>query len=144
MISKIWTSSVLLLVLCLQVSAHATIAPVLGVQGSPTRADVKRPDTANPCGAGVNIASELDNATAITPDETGSFKVNATSFNGWGSFINSQGVKSLTSDICSGVDGSLKFTAQVDPTGTGTKFVAMNITNNGNNVSDSTDDLGYR
>jgi len=114
MISKIWISSVLLLVLCLQVSAHANVAPVLGVQGNPSRGDVKRPDTADPCGAGVNIASELDNSTAITPDETGSFKVNATSFNG-------------------GVDGSLKFTAQVDPTGTGTKFVAMNITTNGDN-----------
>jgi len=114
MLSKFWTSSVLLLGLCLQVSAHATVAPVLGVQGVPTRGDVKRPDTADPCGAGVKISSDFDNSTAVIADATGSFKVNATSFNG-------------------GVDGSLKFTAKVDATGTGAKFVAMNITTNGDN-----------
>ncbi|KAF8816624.1 hypothetical protein BYT27DRAFT_7181445, partial [Phlegmacium glaucopus] len=81
------------------------------------RGDVKRPNTANPCGAGVNISSEFDSSTAVAADATGSFKVNATSFNG-------------------GVDGSLKFTAKVDASGTGTKFVAMNITTNGDNVGD--------
>ncbi|KAF8815105.1 hypothetical protein BYT27DRAFT_7080752 [Phlegmacium glaucopus] len=114
MLSKIWASSVLVLALCLQASAHANVAPVLGVQGKPSRGDVKRPNTANPCGAGVNISSEFDSSTAVAADATGSFKVNATSFNG-------------------GVDGSLKFTAKVDASGTGTKFVAMNITTNGDN-----------
>lgn len=44
---------------------------------------------------------------------------------------------------CSGVDVSLKFTAKVDATGTGTKFVAMNITTNGDNVSDNTGNVRY-
>lgn len=114
MLSKIWASSTLVLVLCLQVNAHATVAPVMGVQGNPSRGDVKRPNTADPCGASVNIASEFNSSAAVTADATGSFTVNATSYNG-------------------GVDGSLKFSAKVDPTGTGTKFVAMNITTNGDN-----------
>jgi len=82
MVSKIWTSSVLVLAICLQVSAHASVAPVLGAKGAPTRADAQRPKAANPCGAGVNIASGLDSSTAVAVDATGSFKVNATSFNG--------------------------------------------------------------
>jgi len=114
MLLKIWASSVLVLALCLQVNAHATVAPVMGVQGNPSRGDVKRPGAADPCGTRVNITSEFNSSTAVTADTTGSFKVNATSYNG-------------------GVDGSLKFSAKVDPTGTGTKFVAMNITTNGDN-----------
>lgn len=112
MFSKIWTSSVLILAICLQVNAHAAVAPAMGVEGDLIRADVQRPSAAHPCGSGVNIASEFDNSTAVAVDKTGSFKVNATCFNG-------------------GVDGSLKFTAKVDVTGTGTNFVPMNITTNG-------------
>lgn len=40
-------------------------------------------------------------------------------------------------ESCRGVDGSLNFTAKVDATGNGTKFVPMDITQNGNNVSDN-------
>lgn len=114
MLSKIWASSVLVLALCLQASAHAAVAPILGLLGDATRSDVQRPVTANPCGAGVNIAADFDNSTAVLPDATGSYNFNATCFNG-------------------GVDGSLNFTAQVDATGNGTKFVPMTITQNGNN-----------
>lgn len=82
MVSKIQISGLFLLALCLQVSAHASVVPVLGVSGTPSRADVKRPNSADPCGAGVNIISQLDSSMAVAADATGSFKVNATSFNG--------------------------------------------------------------
>jgi len=114
MYAKIWTSSLLVSALCLQVTAHATVSPVLGVQGAAVRADVKNPNTANPCGAGVNIASEFDSSTAATADASGSVQLNATCYNG-------------------GTDGSLQFKAQVDPTGTGQHFVTMDITTNGPN-----------
>ena len=81
MLSKIWASSVLVLALCLQASAHAAVAPLLGVPGDATRSDVQRPDKSNPCG-NVNIASDFDNSTALLPDATGSYKFNATCFNG--------------------------------------------------------------
>jgi hypothetical protein len=44
---------------------------------------------------------------------------------------------------CSGRDGSLKFKAKVDPTGTGvaSAFVDMDITTNGNDVSDNRGDI---
>jgi hypothetical protein len=44
---------------------------------------------------------------------------------------------------CSGRDGSLKFKAKVDPTGTGvaSAFVDMDITTNGNDVSDNPGDI---
>ena len=44
---------------------------------------------------------------------------------------------------CSGTDGSLRFVGKVDPTGTGenSEFVDMNITTNGNNVSDNPGDI---
>jgi hypothetical protein len=35
--------------------------------------------------------------------------------------------------LCSGTDGSLQFTAQVDPTGTGKSFQAITVTTNGPN-----------
>jgi hypothetical protein len=82
MYAKIWTSSLLVSALCLQVTAHATVSPVLGVQGAAVRADVKNPNTANPCGAGVNIASEFDSSTAATADASGSVQLNATCYNG--------------------------------------------------------------
>jgi len=114
MFSKIWTSAALVLALALQVSAHAAIAPALGVSGTgtPVRNDAKRPSANSPCGAGVNIANTIDTSTAAAANAAGSFKATAISFNGGG-------------------DGSRKVTAKVDATGKGTKFVAMTVTTNG-------------
>jgi len=112
MFSKVWTSAALLLALSLQVNAHAAVAPALGVSGTPVRNDVKRPNTASPCGAGVNIAAALGSSKAVAANAAGVIDATALNFNG-------------------GADGSRKFTAKVDATGTGTKFVAMTITTNG-------------
>jgi len=114
MFAKIWASSLLVLALCLQVTAHATVSPLLGVPGAATRSDVRNPTVANPCGAGVNIVSGFSSSTAATADASGSVQLNATCYNG-------------------GTDGSLLFKAQVDPTGTGEHFVPMDITTNGPN-----------
>jgi len=114
MFAKIWASSLLVLALCLQVTAHATVSPPLGVQGAAIRADVRNPTATNPCGAGVNIVSEFKSSTAATADASGSVQLNATCYNG-------------------GTDGSLLFKAQIDPTGTGEHFVPVNITTNGPN-----------
>lgn len=82
MFAKIWASSLLVLALCLQVTAHAAVSPLLGVTGATTRGDVQRPTGANPCGAGINIASKFDSSTAATADAKGSVQLNATCFNG--------------------------------------------------------------
>jgi len=112
MFSKIWTSAALVLALSLQVHAHAIVSPALGVSGTPIRADVKRPSAAEPCGAGVNIASALDSSTAVAASAAGAIDATAIDFN-------------------AGADGSRDFTAKVDATGTGKNFVAMTITTNG-------------
>ena len=102
MFAKICASSLLLvLALCLQVTAHAAVAPVLGVQGNPKRSDVQRPSAAKPCG-NVDIASKFDSSTPVSADANGSFKVSATSFNGWGSLFftfNQKSIKVLTLDF---------------------------------------------
>lgn len=83
MFSKMWASGVLVSALCLQVTAHAIVTPALTVKGLPTRADVQQPNAANPCGADVtNISSVIDAATTVPAGASGSFRVNATSFNG--------------------------------------------------------------
>lgn len=82
MFAKIWASSLLFLTLCLRVTAHASVSPLLGVSGAATRADVRKPTAANPCGAGVNIVSEFNSSTAVTADASGSVQLNATCFNG--------------------------------------------------------------
>jgi len=112
MFSKIWTSAALVLALALQVSAHAAIAPALGVSGTPGRNDAKRPNANSPCGAGVNIANTIDTSTVAAANAAGSFNAVAINFNGGG-------------------DGSRQVTAKVDATGKGTKFVAMSVTTNG-------------
>lgn len=81
MFAKIWASSLLVLGLCLQVTAHAAVAPALGVQGNPTRGDVQRPSAAKPCG-NVDIASKIGSSTPVLADADGSFKVTGTCFNG--------------------------------------------------------------
>lgn len=112
MFTKVLSTSAFLLALALQVSAHAAVAPALGVSGSPVRGDVKRPNVANACGAGVNVAGAIDSSTAVSANAAGTFSATATNFNGGG-------------------DGSRQFTAKVDASGTGKSFVAMTITTNG-------------
>jgi len=112
MFSKIFTSAVLIMGLLAQVNAHAAVAPALGVAGTPVRNDVKRPNTANPCGAGVNVATALDSSTAVAAGAGGAINLSAINFNG-------------------GADGSRKVTAKVDATGTGKSFVAMTVSKNG-------------
>jgi hypothetical protein len=92
--------------------AHAIASPPLGVNGTPTRSDVKRPSNNQPCGPGVNIASSLDTSTAVPADANVDVKVTVTNFNG-------------------GPDGSTKVTAKVDPSGTGKNFVQMTVLANG-------------
>jgi len=82
MFSKIWTLAALVLVLALQVTAHAAISPALGVSGTPVRNDVKRPNANSPCGAGVNVANTIDKSTAVVANAAGSFQASAISFNG--------------------------------------------------------------
>lgn len=112
MFSKVFTSAALVLTLVLQVSAHAGVAPALGVAGGkPVRADVQRPSTAEPCGT-INIANTINTATTVAANAAGVFTVTGTNFN-------------------AGADGSRQFTAKVDATGKGTDFVAAKITTNG-------------
>ena len=66
-----------------QVHAHAAVSPMLGVNGTPARNNVKRPSTANPCGAGINVANSINNAQAVTAAADGSFTVTAIAFNGY-------------------------------------------------------------
>jgi len=83
MFSKIFTSAVLIMGLLAQVNAHAAVAPALGVAGTPVRNDVKRPNTANPCGAGVNVATALDSSTAVAAGAGGAINLSAINFNGY-------------------------------------------------------------
>ncbi|ORY10277.1 hypothetical protein BCR34DRAFT_485959 [Clohesyomyces aquaticus] len=94
----------------IQVSAHAAINPALGVKATAVRNDVQRPSTAKPCG-NADLAA-IDTSTAVTADSSGSFTVDIQNFNG-------------------GRDGSRQVTMQVDAAGTGAKFVAGQVTVNG-------------
>ncbi|KAF8205265.1 hypothetical protein K438DRAFT_1818858 [Mycena galopus ATCC 62051] len=112
------------LALALHASAHAMPSPALGVLGAPTRADVQRPSTSQPCGT-VPIASNIDNSTALPTEADGTtVTMNVTNFN-------------------SGADGSRSVSVTVDPTGTGksTSFVKATVSKNGNAnpTSDGTD-----
>lgn len=72
----------MLLAISVQVNAHAAIAPALGVDGTPVRADVQRPSTASPCGT-VNVASTLDTSTPVQAAADGTFTATATDFNAY-------------------------------------------------------------
>ncbi|KAJ7607941.1 hypothetical protein FB45DRAFT_707033, partial [Roridomyces roridus] len=113
MFSKSILASVFLLAsMAMQAHAHAMPSPALGVVGrAVTRNDVQRPSTQSPCGS-IAIASNLDKSTAVPVMEDGSVVLNVTNFN-------------------PGADGSRKVSVLVDPTGTGQKFVAANVTTNG-------------
>ncbi|KAF5379140.1 hypothetical protein D9615_005960 [Tricholomella constricta] len=111
MYSKVFAIAAVLLTLSVQGHAHATIAPVLGVAGTPKRSDVQRPRKATPCGR-TNIAANIDTSTPVVAAADGSFSVTATNFNG-------------------GRDGSRQVTMTVDVTGTGGNFVAGTVSKNG-------------
>jgi hypothetical protein len=81
MFSKVFSFAGVALALAAQVHAHAAIAPVLGVAGTPKRNQVQRPTAAKPCG-NTNIAQTLDTSTAVTAAADGSFSVTVTNFNG--------------------------------------------------------------
>ncbi|TBU34303.1 hypothetical protein BD311DRAFT_802636 [Dichomitus squalens] len=96
----------------MEVSAHAAIAPVLGVNGKPARNDVQRPTNEKPCG-NTNIAQKLDSSSVITLKADKSFDATITNFN-------------------TGVDGSREIvSALVDVTGTGKKFTKATVKKNG-------------
>lgn len=95
--------------LAAQALAHTMVAPALGIKGTPIRANTQRPSTAKPCG---NAAlSAIDTSTPIAMTGT-SFTATSTAFN-------------------ANKDGTMVFTAQVDPTGAGKGFKAATITKNG-------------
>jgi hypothetical protein len=102
----------LFLALAAQTSAHAMPSIALGVSGAPTRNDVQRPSTAQPCGT-IDPATTLDTSTAIPAAADGSVTMNVQNFN-------------------AGADGSTSVSVQIDQTGTGKSFVAGTVTTNGN------------
>lgn len=134
MIFKLLSASTLVFGLVLQTQAHAAISPALGVAGTPTRNDVQRPSTAQPCG-NVNIAQTIGSTTPIVANADGSFTATITNFNAYvyGYTICLKSVK--LNVTCSGQDGSRQVTAQVDDTATGKSFVAAQVTKNGDLVS---------
>ncbi|KAI0087398.1 hypothetical protein BDY19DRAFT_250717 [Irpex rosettiformis] len=112
MFSRLFFALTLLLSLSLQVSAHALIAPALGVQGTGARKDVQRPSTAKPCG-NANIAQTIATSQAAQANAQGVVALTVTNFN-------------------SGKDGSRFIkSVKVDPTGTGKSFVAATMVTNG-------------
>ncbi len=131
MFSKYLAVAVVFLAASLEVHAHAAVAPVLGVAGTPKRSDVQRPSTAAPCGAGVNIAQALGKSTAVTANGN-SFTVQAINFNA--SVVQMFSFVFVLTHF-SGADGSRKVTGSVDATGTGKNFVPITITKNGDGVS---------
>jgi len=113
MFAKIFASSLLVSALCLQVTAHALVSPGLGFPANPTRANVQRPSSKNPCGKVGDIATLITTSTPVSADANGEFQADVTSFNG-------------------GKDGSLEVTAKVDPTGQGNNFQTVQVITNGN------------
>lgn len=75
-------TAVLCLGLSLQVSAHAAIAPALGVSGNPVRNDVQRPQKGKECG-NIDITKTFDSSTAVQANANGTFDVFIANFNAW-------------------------------------------------------------
>ncbi|KAI0630884.1 hypothetical protein C8Q77DRAFT_233104 [Trametes polyzona] len=94
-----------------QAHAHAGVQPALGVSGALTRADVQRPSSATPCGD-VDVTRNIDKSAAVTVKADNTFTVTVTNFN-------------------PGTDGSRQVSAMVDFSGTGEKFVAATVVQNG-------------
>ncbi|KAF7371209.1 hypothetical protein MSAN_00756500 [Mycena sanguinolenta] len=119
-------TAAIFLALAARTIAHAIPSPALGVRGTPTRADVQRPSTSQPCGS-VSIAKSIDNSTAVPVEQDGvTVMLNVTNFN-------------------AGADGSRSVSVLVDPTATGNSknFVKATVTKNGNAnpSSDGTDQI---
>lgn len=119
-------SLVVIAVLAAQVLGHAGVEPFLGVANKAVRNDVSpilsffcssktllfqvtRPSNTKPCGK--EDITKIDSSKFLAMSGT-SFTAQAVNFN-------------------PGRDGSMQFTARVDPTGTGKSFVAATITQNG-------------
>ncbi|KAG9115474.1 hypothetical protein FRC07_007533 [Ceratobasidium sp. 392] len=102
-------SLIVVAALAAHVLGHAVVQPVMGVAGTPKRSDTQRPSTANPCGK--TAISKMGSSQSIAMSGT-TFTAKATNFN-------------------AKKDGSMLFSAQVDPTGTGKSFKAVTITKNG-------------
>ncbi|KAB5589948.1 hypothetical protein CTheo_6606 [Ceratobasidium theobromae] len=102
-------SLVVIAVLAAQVLGHAGVEPFLGVANKAVRNDVTRPSNTKPCGK--EDITKIDSSKFLAMSGT-SFTAQAVNFN-------------------PGRDGSMQFTARVDPTGTGKSFVAATITQNG-------------
>jgi hypothetical protein len=81
MFSTIFTPLIFVLGLVLHVSAHAAIAPALGVSGTPARSDVQRPSANAECG-NINIANNLDSSQASVAAANGTFATTVIDFNG--------------------------------------------------------------
>ncbi|KAF8507606.1 hypothetical protein JB92DRAFT_2734891 [Gautieria morchelliformis] len=111
MFSKAVYASLFVCSLVLQGHAHAAIAPMLGVSGTPARGNVQRPSTAQPCGK-INPATTIDTSQAATADAQGNVALTATNFN-------------------AGADGSRKVTAQVSADGTGNNLTPATVSTNG-------------
>ncbi|KAI0666879.1 hypothetical protein C8Q78DRAFT_1072214 [Trametes maxima] len=111
-------AAALCLSMSLQMHAHATIAPALGIKGAPVRNDAQRPSKGKECGK-IDIAKNFDSSQAIQAAANGTFAATITNFNG-------------------GVDGSRQVTALVDPTGTGKSFVSADVVKNGDKNPSST------
>ena len=87
---------VLMLGASVQVEAHATIAPMLGLGRTPQRNDVQRPTDAKPCG-NVDIASTFDTTETIAVKSDRTFSAFVQNYNAYVSFILSQRSLSLFS-----------------------------------------------
>lgn len=138
MFSKVFVPVAVALAMCLQVSAHALVAPPIGVKGTPARSDVQRPSAASPCGS-VNIAQAVAASTPVKAAADGTFTLTATNFNAYVFsmfFSPTRFFNPSFSDIFSGKDGSRQFTATLDTSGTGASFSgAVAISTNGQAVS---------
>nr|GAT42574.1 predicted protein [Mycena chlorophos] len=109
---KFFSTIAIVLALALNVHAHASPVPMLGVSGIPTRNDVQNPSTGSPCGK-INIAETINSSASVAMEADGrTAKINVTDYN-------------------AGADGSRSVSVLVDPTGTGKHFVAANVTKNG-------------
>lgn len=60
--------------------AQICVGPELGVNGTPTKSDVKRPSGKHPCGHGVSIASSLDTSPTVPIDQNGDVTVTVLDF----------------------------------------------------------------
>jgi hypothetical protein len=86
MLSKSFTSLIVLLILTSSTDAQAAIAPpnppALDLKETPISGEAQRPQPSvvDHC-SNVNIAPNLDTSTSVTADETGAFLLSPVNFN---------------------------------------------------------------